>query len=143
MASLRGWLRTSMVVWLSFGLSACSSCTEAPAPAPQRGVVGKLPPLPPTARPPTPTPEPPKCAVILLPSTLDGSAPLAVDFGAEGGCTDGPITFEWDFGDGSPKVTQPSVRHVYQKPGQYTATVTGSDAEGRKDSDSVVITVTP
>jgi len=44
------------------------------------------------------------------------------------------VSFEWDFGDGSPKQTtkQPVVNHAYQKMGHFPATVTVADVHGQK-----------
>ena len=37
------------------------------------------------------------------------------------GCT-GPVTFEWDFGDGNTS-TEPYPTHIYTDPGSYTVTL--------------------
>ena len=58
-------------------------------------------------------------------SPESGVAPLAVTF--ENRSLPGilPITgYEWDFGDGSPIVTEPAPEHTYEKPGSYTVTLT-------------------
>ncbi|MBI4514704.1 MAG: PKD domain-containing protein [Deltaproteobacteria bacterium] len=124
-------------------VASCRSCTEAPPPRRARPIEGKLPPAPRAVAEPTATQEPARCAVIAMPELIEGGAPFRVELPAEGGCTDGPASFEWDFGDGSARVKQQSPTHVYEKPGEYTAKVTISDPEGRTDSDRVTITVTP
>ena len=48
------------------------------------------------------------------------------------------ITFEWDFGDGSPIEIGQTVTHVYPADGSYTATVTASNSVS---SDSTTTTV--
>jgi PKD repeat protein len=92
---------------------------------------------------PTVPPEPPHCAVVAALDVFEGKAPLRMNMNAEGACTDGPSHFEWDFGDGSPKVKEQSPIHVYEKPGEYTARIVIDDGEGRTDFDQVTITVLP
>jgi len=52
-----------------------------------------------------------------------------------------PVTFDWDFGDGTPHSTSQFAAHAYATPGTYhwtaTATVSGVPA-----SDSGIITIT-
>ncbi len=59
--------------------------------------------------------------------TTSGQAPLQVTFTATvgGGCA--PYTWSWDFGDGGSSTEQNPV-YTYQTPGQYTATMTVTDA---------------
>jgi hypothetical protein len=53
-----------------------------------------------------------------------------------------PLTFDWDFGDGSPHGSGPTVQHTYQLPnGPRTVTLTVSDNRGGVASDTVTITV--
>lgn len=56
-----------------------------------------------------------------------------------------PITsYQWDFDDGYAKtVTTPTVDHVYQNPGNYTVTLTITDAGGLQDFASKNVTVYP
>ncbi|MBI1817161.1 MAG: PKD domain-containing protein [Deltaproteobacteria bacterium] len=146
MSSVRRLLLLSLLLSTAVLLSSCRSCTEAPPPPQPRRIEGKLPPPPPprVAAPEVPTtPEPPHCAVVAVPPNIEGKAPFNASMQAEGGCTDGPSLFEWDFGDGTPHVKEQSPNHVYEKPGEYNTTVTIRDPDGRTDSDSVTITVTP
>lgn len=71
-----------------------------------------------------------------------GEAPLAVNFSAEGSIDpDGdPITYNWDFGDGSSDVGI-TASHIYPTAGIYSATVTVSDDKNKTDSKSITITV--
>jgi PKD repeat protein len=72
-----------------------------------------------------------------------GAAPLRVQFSATGlDPQGGEITYEWDFGDGSGSFNQ-SPEHTYTKAGTYTATVTGTDPQGKTGTDTVTIVVTP
>jgi glucose/arabinose dehydrogenase/PKD repeat protein len=73
-----------------------------------------------------------------------GAAPLTVQFSSTGSSDpDGdPLTFDWDFGDGSPHGSGPTVQHTYQLPnGPRTVTLTVSDNRGGVASDTVTITV--
>jgi outer membrane protein OmpA-like peptidoglycan-associated protein len=69
-----------------------------------------------------------------------GTAPLEVDLRGSGSDPDGRIVrYAWDLGDGSRSV-QRALRHVYEKPGTYTARLSVTDNEGLQGSDSVRIT---
>ena len=79
-------------------------------------------------------------------SVNDGTAPLAVTFdGSASSDPDGDaLSFEWDFGDGSPVANDHgSTSHIYVTPGSYTAVLTVTDPSGEADSDSIGITVRP
>ena len=57
--------------------------------------------------------------------------PLQVQF--TGTATDpegGALTYEWDFGDGTPHATTKNAAHTYTQPGTYTARFTVRDAGG-------------
>jgi glucose/arabinose dehydrogenase/PKD repeat protein len=61
-----------------------------------------------------------------------GSTPLEVRFDATRS-TDpdsDDLTFDWDFGDGSPHSAEDSPEHVYATPGTYLATVAVNDPDG-------------
>jgi glucose/arabinose dehydrogenase len=61
-----------------------------------------------------------------------GSAPLLVAFNASAS-TDpdkDPLTYSWDFGDGSPAGSGVTVNHTYENSGMYTAVLTVSDGRG-------------
>jgi len=71
----------------------------------------------------------------------EGAPPLKVQFTAsveeeEGG----PWKFEWDFGDGQ-KSSEQNPTHVYQKVGEYTATLTVTDQKSNKGTDEIDIFV--
>ena len=60
-----------------------------------------------------------------------GSAPLSVNFTGLAGDSDGSFSLSWDFGDGSPPVTDTlSPSHTYTDPGTYDATLTVTDDRG-------------
>ena len=71
----------------------------------------------------------------------EGAPPLKVQFTAsveeeEGG----PFTFAWDFGDGQ-KSTEQNPSHTYEKVGEYTSTLTVTNAKGNKGTDEIDIFV--
>ena len=70
-----------------------------------------------------------------------GDAPLTVGFdGTQSSDPDNDtLTYDWDFGDGSPHATTATTSHVYQAAGSYTATLTVSDGNGRQDAATVHI----
>jgi PKD repeat protein len=84
----------------------------------------------------------PQAAATAAPGT--GYAPLAVAFGSDGsGDPDGTIVaYYWNFGDGTTS-TDPNPAHTYTAPGRYTATLTVTDSQGLKASQSVAVTVDP
>jgi parallel beta-helix repeat protein len=55
------------------------------------------------------------------------------------------IRYEWDFGDGAPKVIEsdPVTTHVFNSPGNYTVTLTVTNREGLMDATSKLVTVLP
>jgi PKD repeat protein len=60
-----------------------------------------------------------------------GSAPLSVNFSGLAGDSDGSFSLSWDFGDGSPPVTDSlSPSHTYTDPGTFEATLTVTDDRG-------------
>lgn len=70
-----------------------------------------------------------------------GLAPLAVDFGATVAGGNEPMSFQWDFGDGTATVELQNPAHTYTSSGTYTATVIVTDDDGDVASDSVTIVV--
>ena len=80
-------------------------------------------------------------AVSLSASETGGYTPLTVDFTITVSRGTGPYAYSWDFGDGSVS-TDENPAHIYSSPGNYTATVTVTDAEGDTAEQSARITVT-
>ena len=66
---------------------------------------------------------------VAIASATSGTAPLAVSFNATGSSDPQglPLTFQWNFGDGSATVTGAVASHVYNNHGSYTATVAVSN----------------
>ncbi|MBC8120249.1 MAG: PQQ-dependent sugar dehydrogenase [Gemmatimonadaceae bacterium] len=70
-----------------------------------------------------------------------GDAPLRVYFSALSSSDpdNDALSYIWDFGDGAPTATTPSVSHVYQT-GQYTASLSVSDPLGASSSTTISVT---
>lgn len=91
----------------------------------------------------------PTARLVAVPQA--GFAPLEVEFNGaastdpDGG--DGVTEYTFDFGDGTPPVTQgtPKVQHTYTMPGNYHASLTVKDTRGTSSTNSagVIIQVIP
>jgi len=65
--------------------------------------------------------------------TFDGSLSSDLDLD--------PLTYSWDFGDGSPAESGVLLTHTYGSVGSYTAVLTVDDGKGGVDTGSVLISV--
>ncbi|MHA1371713.1 MAG: PKD domain-containing protein [Promethearchaeota archaeon] len=54
---------------------------------------------------------------------------------------DQPLTYQWNFGDGTANKTTQNVEHAYSSPGTYIVTLTVTDADGDASTYSITITV--
>ncbi|HYJ86311.1 MAG TPA: Ig-like domain-containing protein, partial [Pyrinomonadaceae bacterium] len=74
-----------------------------------------------------------------------GDAPITVAFSASSADVDGDAVtaYRFNFGDGSPEVTQstPNASHTYYTPGYYTATVVVFDARGAASTNTAAAEV--
>jgi PKD repeat protein len=84
----------------------------------------------------------PPVAVISAPVN-DGEAPFAVilDGTASYDPEGGPLTYQWNFGDGSPSATGASQTHTYTALGQLTARLTVTDQSGQEHTAIYPITI--
>ena len=84
--------------------------------------------------------QPPVAIASATPSS--GTTPLTVSFSSAGSYDpDGTaLTYSWDFGDGSAQSTEANPSHVYTA-GDYTATLTVSDASGATAVTLLLISV--
>ncbi|UDF12431.1 ThuA domain-containing protein [Antiquaquibacter oligotrophicus] len=75
--------------------------------------------------------------------TNSATAPLEVNFTGDTSFHpfDYPITYSWNFGDGSPAVTTANATHTYTANGQYTAQLTVTDDRGGTSVSNVEIVV--
>jgi len=71
----------------------------------------------------------------------EGAPPLTVKFTSTIEDATPPLTYKWDFGDGSPPGTDANPTHVYQKAGEFTATLNVKDSKGITGSEEVDILV--
>jgi PKD repeat protein len=71
----------------------------------------------------------------------EGAPPLTVKFTTS--IEDGtpPYTYSWDFGDASAASTDANPSHVYQKAGEFTATVNVKDSKGLAGSEEYDVLV--
>lgn len=81
------------------------------------------------------------CFVIVDAEPDFGAPPLTVNFVTETDCTGEPVTFAWDFGDGTKGGNDPKPSHTYDKAGDYLAVVTATAPDGGRGSDEIDITV--
>lgn len=71
----------------------------------------------------------------------EGAPPLTVTWTSEVEDGTPPYTYKWDFGDGTPPGSGANPTHVYQKAGEYTATLTVTDSKGITGSEEYDILV--
>jgi PKD repeat protein len=86
---------------------------------------------------------PPAAQLTVTPKTIGKNR--AVAFDASGSSdAEGPVTYRYDFGDGSPLTvgSASKVSHAYARAGSYTASVTVFDVDGAASSASDTLTVT-
>jgi glucose/arabinose dehydrogenase/PKD repeat protein len=89
-----------------------------------------------------PNDQPPNAVLAANPTS--GSAPLTVAFDGTGSTDPDPgdqaqLTYAWDFGDGTPGATTPTVSHTYTAAGTYTAKLTVTDPYNATDTSTVTI----
>lgn len=81
------------------------------------------------------------CFVIVDAEPDFGAPPLTVHFTTETDCTGSPVTFSWNFGDGTTAGNDPQPTHTYAKVGDYIATATATAPDGGSGSDEIDVTV--
>jgi PKD repeat protein len=152
MASMRTWLwiAGAVVGASSLVFSACSSCEpekKAPESAAPAATAANAP--APAGQPPAPAaaqPSPQELVVdeLYVDAEADpdeGTPPLTVKFTSTVEDATGAITCDWDFGDGSPKGSEMNPTHVYQKVGDYVATLHCKDAKGIEGETEIDVSV--
>jgi glucose/arabinose dehydrogenase/chitodextrinase len=79
--------------------------------------------------------------VVASASPRSGPVPLNVSFSSAGSSdSEGdPITYSWDFGDGTSLSTVANPSHTYANPGQYSARLTASDGVNTSVSPPITI----
>ncbi len=70
-------------------------------------------------------------------------APVTVTFDATGSTGIGPLTFEWDFGDGTPVSPDTEPAHEFTAGGTYTVALTVTDVHGATDTAEAELFIRP
>lgn len=128
-------------------LAGCGGCngdkTPPPAaPAPTAAAAAPAAPAPADAAPAGAAGQAEVDCFVIVDAEPDfGAPPLTVNFITEIDCTGSPVTYSWDFGDGSKGGNDPKPSHTYDKPGDYIATVTVTAPDGGNGTDEIDITV--
>jgi PKD repeat protein len=143
LAIVTGFLVFAAIVGCGSGEESKQAAPASPAPT-----VAPAPAAPPAApaAPGTPPstakagPEP--LAIFLDADTIEGKAPLTVNFDVDLDGGTAPYKWKWDFGDGKESTeANPKLVHVYDKPGTYMVEVTVDDAGSDSDFDILEIEV--
>jgi PKD repeat protein len=71
----------------------------------------------------------------------EGAPPLTVKWTSTVEDGTPPYTYKWDFGDGSAASSEANPTHVYQKEGEFTATLSVTDSKGISGSEEYDILV--
>lgn len=71
----------------------------------------------------------------------EGAPPLTVKWTSTVEDGTPPYTYKWDFGDGSPASSEANPTHVYQKEGEFTATLSVTDSKGVSGSEEYDVLV--
>jgi len=99
-------------------------------------------------------PSPPQAAFTYYPTTIYQNMTVTFDASSSSaeGFNDTIIKYEWDFGDGTPKIIKqgtytnppdPTVTHKYMNAGDYIVTLNVTDNEGLWSTTSKPITILP
>lgn len=139
----------SLAVTLS--LNGCGGCQggeeettgAAPKPKAEMQPPQAAKPAVPTQPPAAAAEEEADCFVIVDAEPDFGGPPLKVQFETEIDCTAQPVTYSWDFGDGTTGGNEANPTHTYAKAGDYIATVTTKSPDGGEGEDEIDITVDP
>jgi len=86
------------------------------------------------------TAPPPALSADFTASQLLGIVPLVVTFTDRS--TGNPVSWDWNFGDGSQHSSAQNPTHIYIVPGTYTVTLTVRNSAGATSSKSATIRAT-
>jgi PKD repeat protein len=87
------------------------------------------------------TPQPPQAQFSFSPITPKVGDEVVFDASASKDPDGQIVEYLWDFGDGSPAESGPTVIHAYESPGQYTVKLTVTDDQGLSNSTEKALTV--
>jgi PKD repeat protein len=80
---------------------------------------------------------PPMMAAAATTDPVSGLAPMTVHFtGLASGGDGGPYSYDWNFGDGSPRSPIPNPTHTYNIGGTFRVTLTVTDGLGTTGTDT-------
>jgi len=118
-----------------------AACTKSDTPPAKPAATAAATPV--AAAPAAPAAEPPaeELYVDLEGDPDEGAPPLTVKWTSTVEDGTPPYTYKWDFGDGSPASSEANPTHVYQKEGEFTATLSVSDSKGLTGSEEYDILV--
>ena len=134
-------LRGMTVVIAMLAIAGCSRDESKPAPGATAAPAVRATAAAPQAAAPDANEPADELYVDLEAEPDEGAPPLSVKFTTSVEDGTPPFTYSWDFGDGSPAGTDASPSHVYQKAGEYTATVNVKDSKGLTGSEEYDILV--
>ncbi len=136
-----------LLALVALPFTGCGGCNgnKATPPPPTATVAAATPTVGAAAAPAAATGAPQQaeidCFVIVDAEPDFGAPPLNVHFTTETDCTGSPVTFSWDFGDGTKGGNDPQPSHTYATAGDYIATVTATAPDGGSGTDEIDITV--
>jgi PKD repeat protein len=84
---------------------------------------------------------PPTAVVSASPNPTTEGSPVSFDGSRSSAGPYDNLTYEWDFGDGSPLDTSVNATHSYGNNGVYTATLTVADDDNTTSTASVVVNI--
>lgn len=85
---------------------------------------------------------PPVGAFLVTPTSGPGPLSVTVDASATTDVNGDPLTYRWDWGDGTPVGAGVTAGHVYPNPGNYTITLTATDPAGTSGVAAANVSVT-
>ena len=129
-----------------FALTAllAAACTQTPTEAPKATATPAAAAATPAAQAPAaqaPAPAADELYVDLEGDPDEGAPPLTVKWTSTVEDGTPPYTYKWEFGDGTPTSSDANPTHVYQKEGEFTATLSVTDSKGISGSEEYDILV--
>ena len=134
-------LPSLMIVAIITLLAACTKKEEKPVAQATPAAAAAAAPAVPQAKASGDSDDADELYVDLDADPDEGAPPLTVKFTSTIEDAAPPLTYKWDFGDGSPAGTEANPTHVYQKAGEFTATLNVKDSKGISGSEEVDILV--
>jgi hypothetical protein len=129
---------TGFLTRIAAGVVTPDNMPDSLAPSGSYSIAGNVPCVAPNAAP----------TALLTGTPQSGPSPLTVNFTGAGSTDPDPgdtiASYTFDFGDGSPAVTQssPTISHTYNvAPGQYTAQLTVTDSHGLASTNPALFVI--